>query len=138
MTGRIEMGYRSDVAYTIRFKNKEHRIRFMATAVLGSMINLEDFKLIDATTVLLSYEQVKWYDGYDWVKAHVQLLEDAKEQGCGWEFCRVGEEAGDVEQDGDDGDCCEAPELIEISQSLYISYEGETYPIGESLTEEDN
>jgi len=132
------MGYRSDVAYAIAFPNKDKRIRFMATAALDPEIELKDFKLIDDTTVLFSYEQVKWYDGYDWVKAHVQLLEDAKAQSCGWQFLRVGEEAGDVEQDGDDGDCCEAPELIEISQSLYISYEGETYPIGESLTQEDN
>ena len=137
------MGYRSDVAYTIRFKNKEHRIRFMATAALNPEIELKDFALMDAETVLLSYESVKWYDDYDWVKAHVQLLEDAKEQGCAWEFARVGEEAGDTEQDGndgegDDGDSIECAQTISIIQSLSIYDRSEPYPIGESLTKEDN
>ena len=127
------MGYRSDVAYAIAFPSKETRIRFMATAALDSEIELKDFKLVGDSTVLLSYEQVKWYEGYDWVKAHMRLLEDAKIQLFGWQFLRVGEGAGDVEQDSDDGDCCEAPELIEISQSLYISEDGEAYPIGETL-----
>lgn len=132
------MGYRSDVAYAIAFPSEDKRIRFMATAALDPEIELKDFKLIDDTTVLFSYENVKWYDEYDWVKAHIRLLEDAKKQMFGWQFFRVGEEAGDVEQDGDDGDCCNAPELIEISQSLYVTDEGEEYPIGESLTKEDN
>ncbi len=137
------MGYRSDVAYTIRFKSKEHRIRFMATAALNPEIELKDFKLIDATTVLLSYEQAKWYADYDEVKAHVQLLEDAKEQGCAWEFCRVGEELGDIKQDGGegidaDGNDMDTAEILDISQSIYIGDEGEPYPIGESLTKEDN
>jgi hypothetical protein len=132
------MGYRSDVAYAIAFPSEDKRIRFMATAALDPEIELKDFKLIDDTTVLLSYDDVKWYDEYDWVKAHKRLLEDAKNQLFGWQFLRVGEEAGDVEQDGDDGDCCFAPELIEISQSLYITDEGEAYPVGESLTKEDN
>jgi len=140
------MGYRSDVAYTIRFKNKEHRIRFMATAALNPEIELKDFALIDDETVLLSYEGVKWYDDYDWVKAHVQLLEDAKAQRCAWEFCRVGEEAGDTEQDGADGEgdygeyreYIECPQTISIIQSLSIYDRSEPYPVGENLTKEDN
>lgn len=137
------MGYRSDVAYTIRFKNKEHRIRFMATAALNPEIELKDFALMDDETVLLSYESVKWYDDYDWVKAHVQLLEDAKEQGCAWEFARVGEEAGDTEQDGgegidDNGNAMDTAEELSICQSISVSSHHEQYPVGESLTKEDN
>ena len=138
------MGYRSDVAYTIRFKNKEHRIRFMATAVLGSVIKLDEFGLINDETIIFKYDAVKWYEEYEYVIAHKQLLEDAKAQGCGWEFCRVGEEVGDTEHDGgegeedDEGNTVECPEQLSISQSIYIGDEGEPYPIGESLTEEDN
>ena len=136
------MGYRSDVAYTIRFKNKEHRIRFMATAVLGSEIQLDEFGLIDDETIIFKYDDVKWYDEYHYVKAHQQLLEDAKEQGCGWEFCRVGEESGDIEQDGadgegDDGEYIECPQTISIVQHLSIYDRSEPYPIGEALTPEE-
>ncbi len=137
------MGYRSDVAYTIRFKSKEHRIRFMATAVLGSMIKLDEFGLIDADTIIFKYDDIKWYEEYEYVIAHKQLLEDAKAQGCGWEFCRVGEELGDIEQDGgegidDNGNDMDTAEILNIAQSIYIGDEGEPYPIGESLTKEDN
>lgn len=133
------MGYRSDVAYTIRFKNKEHRIRFMATAVLGSEIKLDEFGLIDDETIIYKYDDVKWYDEYDYVKAHQQLLKDAKVQGCGWEFCRVGEESGDIEQDGgegeedDDGNNVACPEELGISQSISVYSRHEQYPIGEQL-----
>ena len=137
------MGYRSEVAYAIRFKNKEHRVRFMAAQAIDVWIKLEDFSLIDDETVMLSYEHVKWYPEYEHVIAHTRLLEEAKEQGCAWEFCRVGEEAGDIVQDSaygidDGGNAIHNPEIVEPSQSIYISNEGEPYPIGESLTEEDN
>lgn len=137
------MGYRSDVAYTIRFKNKEHRIRFMATAVLGSEIQLDEFALVNDETILFKYDDVKWYDEYAYVKAHKQLLEDAKEQGCAWEFCRVGEESGDVEQDGDygiddNGNNMGNAEELSIRQSISVYSHHEQYPIGESLTKEDN
>ena len=137
------MGYRSDVAYAIRFKNKEHRIRFMAAQAVDVWIKLEDFSLIDDETVLLSYEHVKWYPEYEDVIAHTRLLDEAKEQDCGWEFCRVGEEGGDVVYESgygidDKGTSIQAPDIVEPSQSIYISNEGEAYPIGESLTTEDN
>lgn len=132
------MGYRSDVAYAIRFKTKDHRVRFMAVQALDPDIDLKEFNLIDDTTILLSYEYVKWYDEYDWVKAHRRLLEDAKEQNCAWVFCRVGEDIGDIEQDGNDGkddygNDMDAPDIISPSQSLYIETEGDPYPIGETL-----
>ena len=137
------MGYRSDVAYTIRFKNKEHRIRFMATAVLGSEIQLDGFGLINDETIIFKYDDVKWYDEYDYVKAHKQLLEDAKAQGCAWEFCRVGEESGDIEQDGGEGidangNAMDTAEELNICQSISVYSHHEEYPIGESLTKEDN
>ena len=132
------MGYRSDVAYTIAFKNKEHRIRFMAAQFINEWIKPEDFSLVDDKTILLSYEGVKWYDDYEDVKQHTQLLEEAKEQGCAWTFCRVGEETGDIEQDGEDGkddegNDIDAPDIAYPTQSIYLETEGEPYPIGETL-----
>lgn len=138
LTRRREMGYRSDVAYCIRFRTREHRIGFMAAQALDPEIDLKEFKLVDDTTILLSYDEVKWYDDYDWVKAHKRLLEDAKEQGCAWTFCRVGEETGDIDQDGDDGkddegNDIDAPDIAYPTQSIYLETEGEPYPIGEQL-----
>lgn len=141
------MGYRSDVAYTIAFKNKEHRVRFMAVQALDPEIDLKEFNLVDDETILFYHWQVKWYDEYEMVKAHRRLLEDAKEQGCAWTFCRVGEEIGDIEQDGEDGKDEEgkdiyAPDMVFPTQSINIIFptrsihletEGEPYPIGETL-----
>jgi hypothetical protein len=132
------MGYRSDVAYAIRFKNKEHRIRFMAAQAIDPLIKLEEFKLVDEDVVLLHFEDVKWYSDYDDVKCHERLLDDAKEQDCGWEFCRVGEETGDItyeNSDGtdDDGSTIDPPDIIQPSQSVYLETEGEAYPIGEQI-----
>ena len=111
----------------------------MATAVLGSEIQLDEFGLIDDETIIYKYDDVKWYDEYDYVKAHQQLLNDAKAQGCGWEFCRVGEESGDVEQDGqegitdDEGNNVACPEELGISQSISVYSRHEQYPVGEQL-----
>jgi hypothetical protein len=132
------MGYRSDVAYAIRFKSREHRIRFMATQALDPKIDLADFKLVGDDVVLLHFEAVKWYEDYDDVKAHKRLLDDAKSQGCAWEFCRVGEETGDIESESDYsiddlGHEVYPPELIQPSQSVYIHEEGEAYPVDERI-----
>lgn len=132
------MGYRSDVVYAIRFKSKEHRIRFMAAQALDPNIKLEDFKLVHDDCVLLHYEAVKWYEDYDDVKAHQRLLADAKSQGCAWEFCRVGEETGDIESESDYsiddlGNEMYPPDIIHPSQYVYIETEGEAYPIGEQI-----
>ena len=132
------MGYRSGVAYTIRFKTKDHRIGFMAAQSIDPEIDLKEFKLVDDTTIMFYHEDVKWYDEYDWVKAHQRLLEDAKAQDCAWTFCRVGEDVGDIEQDGNDGkddyghdiDACDG---VYPCQSVYVDDEGEPYPIGETL-----
>lgn len=132
------MGYRSDVAYAIRFKSREHRVRFMAAQALDPNIKLEDFKLVHDDCVLLHYEAVKWYEDYDDVKAHQRLLADAKTQGCSWEFCRVGEETGDIESERDYsiddlGNEMYPPDIIHPSQYVYIETEGEAYPSGEQI-----
>jgi len=132
------MGYRSDVAYCIRFKTKEHRVRFMAVQFMNEWIKPEDFSLVDDETILFNQSDLKWYDEYNDVKQHSQILIDAKEQGCAWTFCRVGEEIGDIEQDGDDGKDDEgndiyAPDIAYPTQSIYLETEGEPYPIGETL-----
>ena len=132
------MGYRSDVAYAIRFKTKDHRIGFMAVQFMNEWIKPEDFSLVDDATILFNHGNLKWYSEYGDVKQHTQLINDAKEQNCAWVFCRVGEEIGDIEQDGndgidDDGHDIDAPDILYPTQTLCVETEGEPYPIGETL-----
>ena len=115
----------------------------MAAQAIDPLIKLEEFKLIDEDVVLLHFKGVKWYEDYDDVKAHHRLLDEANEQGCAWQFCRVGEETGNIEYESDDayddeGNTINCPDIIMPSQSVYVETEGEPYPIGESLTTEDN
>ena len=128
------MGYRSEVAYVIEFKDREHRIRFMATASLDPDIKLEEFELLDDTSVMFYRQDIKWYPEYDYVKAHELLLNTAKEQGCEWEFCRVGEDMDDNIHESSDNSSGE----LGVTRSIFTPCHGEFYPVGESLTKEDN
>ena len=132
------MGYRSDVAYAIRFKNKEHRVRFMAVQFMSEWVKPEEFSLVDDTTILFNKSGLKWYDEYEDVKQHSQILIDAKEQGCSYEFCRVGEDIGDIVFESeygidDEGYDMNIPDIVCPTQYIYVETEGEPYPIGETL-----
>lgn len=132
------MGYRSDVAYCIRFTTREHRIRFMSAQFINEWIKPEDFSLVDDKTILFNEGGRKWYDDYEDVKQHTQLLEDAKAQDCSWEFCRVGEDYGDVvycngSGEGEEGYVIDPPDIVSTTQAVYVEMEGEPYPIGETL-----
>lgn len=128
------MGYRSEVAYVIEFKDREHRIRFMATASLDPDIKLEEFELLDDTSVMFYRQDIKWYPEYDYVKAHELLLNTAKEQECEWEFCRVGEDMEDNVYECSDNSSVE----LAVTRSIFAPTHGKFYPVGESLTKEDN
>lgn len=126
------MGYRSEVAYAVKFKDKEHRIRFMAVQALNPHLDLTEFRLFNDDIIIFHVEEYKWYDEYAYVKAHNQLLKDAEAQECGWEFSRVGEEHDDIVYDcGDDGGLG----LIEVYTSVHIGgmEDSVAYPIGEQL-----
>ena len=63
---------------------------------------------LDKTTQIikildLTGDDWKWYDDYADVKSWHKLLDLAEQAGLNWEFCRVGEEDGDVDyQSGGD------------------------------------
>jgi hypothetical protein len=111
------MGYRSDVAYTIRFSGEDDtKIRqsfytFLAEAkanpaIAGCFLDDEDhFKVIEATyTINFHADDVKWYESYEDVQMHEALLAMARswiddENECiGYIFARIGEEVNDTEQ----------------------------------------
>jgi hypothetical protein len=115
--GLTEMGYRSDVAYTIRFsgeddtKVKHSFYTFLAEAkanpeTAGCFLDDEDhFKVVEsAFTINFHATEVKWYEGYEDVKMHEALLAMARswvDDGVdciGYLFARIGEETNDTEE----------------------------------------
>lgn len=121
------VGYRSQVAYTIRFtpdENVEAEIEgckhdfytFLAEAKAKFPSAMSDEHLsIDEPNMALNFlaESVKWYDDYEDVKCHVallQLAQDWSEDGdekngvagntrIGGIFMRIGEDSDDISED---------------------------------------
>ena len=118
------MGYRSDVAYTIRFvddhdeKNKQSFYTFLAeakskaaTAGCFGELGWAEFEIDEARfRINFACDDVKWYPDYDDVKCHEALIELADEwanqgdgdnephTGIAYKFIRIGEDISDVEE----------------------------------------
>jgi hypothetical protein len=122
---RNNMGYRSDVAYTIRFKKPEHMALFISEAKSkdygeGALREcmIDEVKL----QINFSAESAKWYESYPDVQVHENLIQQAKDwcesdehehtrqtgdttymgQGAyklGFIFTRIGENTDDVQED---------------------------------------
>lgn len=104
------MGYRSEVAYTIRFKRQDDYHLFILEAkakpeTAGCFSEIE----CNHTTMRIAYkvEGVKWYESYPDVQMHEKLIEQAaawcegvKENDLrlGYIFLRVGEDYDDIER----------------------------------------
>lgn len=139
------MGYRSNTAYVIRFKNKEQCDAFIniqlakadkwITEAIGELTRVED-------NVLGWHEQyVKWYDDYDDVKAHKTLMSDAinlfgednpdtpdYDDQAGYRFIRLGEESDDNEiEEGGNSECLY--EYIEWYRNIEVQFK--IKPMGE-------
>ena len=117
------MGYRSDVAYTIRFTSEynaekmpvdEKPIRdafftFLAEAKSkpATELAMKEVHVNEDTLQLNFYcESVKWYDSYQDVESHEELISLAREwvSDCpyiGVIFSRVGEELEDMQLEFD-------------------------------------
>jgi hypothetical protein len=107
------MGYRSDVAYTIRFegdedeKNRQSFYTFLAEAKCKDEYKIAlDEVDIDEKELCINYEVsgVKWYDSFPEVESHKKLFALAEEY-CSSLTCpiagkyiRMGEETDDIEE----------------------------------------
>jgi len=97
------MGYRSDVAVAIMFNTKEDLVAFRTKhKILGGIgereiTNLNVIEYENKVVAFAYYDSVKWYDGYEDVKAVMQMLEDAQEHKFSTMFIRLGEELDDIE-----------------------------------------
>ena len=112
------MGYRSDVAYTIRFvddhdtNNEQSFYTFLAEAKSNPRCQIALSEVvIDAKKQMFffSASDVKWYESYPDVMSHMALVEQAEDwiDQChkqalhckiGVVFLRVGEDSSDIEE----------------------------------------
>jgi hypothetical protein len=110
------MGYRSDVAYVIKFDDIETRDNFVTLMLakndkhITEAINDCECRYNDDPIITFASESVKWYDSFDDVKAHRALMHDAveiygEEKGGRYRFISVGEDgAEDFDESDDEGD----------------------------------
>lgn len=100
------MGYRSDVAYVIKFDSIEKRDNFVTLMKMKNDKHLSE--AIEETKhdykkdpiITFTADSVKWYDSFPDVDAHHQLMDNAAHLFEGeYRFVRVGENYDDVEVD---------------------------------------
>lgn len=127
------MGYRSDVGYTIEFKDKETMALFLAEIKSKDEYKeaLEDARNEDTGREGLDISEdklrinyyatgVKWYDEYSDVQSHEALLDlareyrDEHEKQVEYAFARIGEEGSDVENYASD----DGYELVWVSRQI--------------------
>jgi hypothetical protein len=142
------MGYRSEVAYILRFKNAEQKQTFinLQRAKADPHINEALSELVEVEDWGLGYhaDHVKWYDGYEDVKAHETLMKDTIEifandetipdyqDQAGYRFVRLGEEAQD-NIDEEAGNSEELYEYVDWTRQINTSFQRNTFdkPEGE-------
>ena len=97
------MGYRSDVAIGMSFKDKGSLTAFLSYVRLGDKMPPEElahYTVTDAGEpgVLLHarFLGVKWYESYPDVKCHANLMSMARDSGAGIAFVSIGEEHNDI------------------------------------------
>lgn len=109
------MGYRSHVAYIIKFNDIETRDNFVTLMlakndpVLTQALDECRYGYKDDPIITFEAEDVKWYSGFKDVEAHHTLMEGAveiyKHKGGRYRFVSVGEDgAEDFSEVDDEGD----------------------------------
>ena len=120
------MGYRSDVAYVIRFNTTEQRDTFVQLvkhrnddwthAILECETEYED------PIITFDVQDVKWYSDFPDVKAHHALLDWAVElyPDAGWRIIQLGEDGQEECNQG--GECDDLWDYLYTSHSLNTEF----------------
>jgi len=120
------MGYRSDVAYVIRFETAEQRDTFVelvkhrnddwTQAILECETEYEE------PIITFEVHDVKWYDDFKDVRAHNALMEWAVElyPEAGWRLIQLGEDGQEECNQG--GDCDDLWDYLYTSHSLNTEF----------------
>ena len=143
------MGYRSEVAYVIRFKDKAQKEAFIniQRAKADKAINGALDDLVEVEDNMLGYhaDYVKWYTDYEDVKAHETLMKDSinlfnetpdgnelpYDEQAGYKFIRLGEESDDNE-DEERGNAECLYEYLDWTKSITTSFTRNTYEANQS------
>jgi hypothetical protein len=133
------MGYYSQVAYKIKFAEKDRFIGFITEAKLDprTMLCFDEseadyFKVLeDECEIRFFVNSCKWYEDYDEVKCHEALLEKVKTYNeladernephpCWYSFARVGETTEDIEEryNGDDVEY----DSVNVARYVYVDW----------------
>ena len=120
------MGYRSDVAYVIRFETAEQRDTFVELVKHRNDGMSEAIKECETRyeqpIITFEVEDVKWYSDYDDVKAHNAIMDWAIElyAGAGWRIIELGEDGKEECNQGGEGD--DLWDYIHTSHSLNTEF----------------
>ena len=112
------MGYRSHVAYVIKFDDIETRDNFVTLMLakndkwITQALDECEYSYQDDPIITFEAQSVKWYKGYDDVEAHHALMRSATqiygEKGGRYRFIGVGEDgAEEFDEDDNEGDLYE-------------------------------
>ena len=134
------MGYRSEVAYIIRFKDKEMRDTFinLQRAKADKHINTALDEMVEVEDWGLGYhaDYVKWYDSYPEVIAHETLMKDSidlfsDDDQSGYRFIRLGEEPDDNEDEERGNTEC-LYEYVDWTKSITTAFTRNTYEVNQT------
>jgi hypothetical protein len=121
------MGYRSEVAVVIAFKDAEQRDTFLTLqlAKKDEDMNeaLKELKKLESNKLFYYASDVKWYESYGFVKAMTDLYLEAVElygdDGAGYRFTRIGEEVEDIDI-SEDGECDDLWDYTSVNRSIDV------------------
>ena len=125
------MGYRSDVAYVIKFNDIETRDNFVTLMLakndkwITQALDECEYRYDDDPVITFETNSVKWYDTYDEVIAHRTLMRSAvdiygEEKGGRFRFISVGEDgAEDFNESDDEGDLYEYITTVHAVQTSF-------------------
>ena len=132
------MGYRSDVAYVIGFKDRQVMSEFIAVVMaVGTDHQRDALKEChldwEHHSINFHESDVKWYDDFPEVQAHHELMEMAleRDEKNGFSFTRLGEDMNDVQEETE-GNYDGLYECVDIVRTLNVNMD--TTPIGEALS----
>ena len=110
------MGYRSDVAYIIKFDDIETRDNFVTLMLakndkwITQALDECEYRYEDDPVITFEMNSIKWYDTFDEVIAHRALMHEAVhiyggEKGGRYRFIAVGEDGQEeFDENDDEGD----------------------------------